>query len=135
LKQIKSDCVWRHLCQNKAKSLNDFKRIFRGSACRPEPPQTAPQDKMHGSVDIENKDNDYFLITEEDYVDFLASQGKGITIPQPLVEHLERQDDQLRFLFLGYGLQDWNFRVMLQKLRNKAKPAARKERRKRGVAR
>jgi hypothetical protein len=90
---------------------------------------------MHGSVDIENKDNDYFLITEEDYVDFLASQGKGITIPQPLVEHLERQDDQLRFLFLGYGLQDWNFRVMLQKLRNKAKPAARKERRKRGVAR
>ena len=35
--------------------------------------------KMHGSVDIENKKNDYFLITEEDYVDFLASQGKGMT--------------------------------------------------------
>jgi hypothetical protein len=77
---------------------------------------------MHGSVDIENKDNDYFLITEEDYVDFLASQGKGITIPQPLVEHLERQDDQLRFLFLGYGLQDWNFRVMLRSCATRPSP-------------
>lgn len=78
--------------------------------------------KMHGSVDIENKDNDYFLITEEDYVDFLATQSKGIAIPQSLVDHLT-QGDQLRFLFLGYGLQDWNFRVMLQRLRNKAQRA------------
>jgi hypothetical protein len=58
------------------------------------------------------KDYD-FVVTEEDHVKFLGS-GNVLPIPACIVEHLRKTS----FLFLGYGLQDWNFRVMLCKLRD-----------------
>jgi hypothetical protein len=67
--------------------------------------------KMHGSVDKANPDNDCYLITEEDYVDFLG-RDKGYYIP-PYVNALMQGKD---FLFLGYSLSDWNVRVILRKL-------------------
>jgi hypothetical protein len=67
--------------------------------------------KMHGSVDKANALNDHYLITEEDYVDFLGRASKGY-IP-PYVDALMLNKD---FLFLGYSLEDWHVRVILRKL-------------------
>lgn len=67
--------------------------------------------KMHGSLDRDDWHHDAFLITEEQYVDFLGRPKKG-QIPQML----ELMMQPSNFLFLGYGLKDWNVRVMLRKL-------------------
>jgi SIR2-like domain len=67
--------------------------------------------KMHGSVDRKNRTNDSYLITEDDYVDYLGrDQGKYIP---PYIESLMRGNS---ILFLGYSLEDWNVRVILRKL-------------------
>jgi hypothetical protein len=67
--------------------------------------------KLHGSLDHDDRDNDSFLITEEHYVDFLG-RPEGGQIP-PLLATAMRERS---FLFLGYGLKDWNIRVLLRKL-------------------
>jgi hypothetical protein len=67
--------------------------------------------KMHGSVDKVDARNDHYLITEEDYVDFLGRSG-GNYVPPYINGLMEGKD----FLFLGYSLEDWNVRVILRKL-------------------
>lgn len=67
--------------------------------------------KLHGSLDPEDRRNDSFLITEEHYVDFLGRSAGG-QIPPMLATAMKEQS----FLFLGYGLRDWNVRVLLRKL-------------------
>jgi hypothetical protein len=67
--------------------------------------------KMHGSVDKSDPRNDTYLITEQDYVDFLGRAG-GSYVP-PYINGLMKGKD---FLFLGYSLEDWNVRVVLRKL-------------------
>jgi hypothetical protein len=67
--------------------------------------------KMHGSVDKIDRQNDSYLITEEDYVDFLGRAGGGY-IPTYISSLMEARD----LLFLGYSLDDWNVRVILRKL-------------------
>jgi hypothetical protein len=67
--------------------------------------------KMHGSVNKIDPKRDCYLITEEDYVDFLG-RDKGHYVPL-YVEAMMRNKD---FLFLGYSLRDWNVRVILRKL-------------------
>jgi NAD-dependent SIR2 family protein deacetylase len=69
--------------------------------------------KMHGSIDPTRQDSDNFVITEEDYVDFLARMTGRVAIPAAFELIFRRS----RFLFLGYSLRDWNFRVMLRALR------------------
>jgi hypothetical protein len=71
--------------------------------------------KMHGSVDKADPDKDCYLITEEDYVDFLGRES-GYYVP-PYVGALMQGKD---FLFLGYSLADWNVRVILRKLLKRA---------------
>jgi hypothetical protein len=71
--------------------------------------------KMHGSVDRSDASNDSFLITEEDYVDFLGRAG-GSYIPTYVNALMQGKD----FLFLGYSLEDWNVRVILRKLLTRA---------------
>jgi SIR2-like domain len=69
--------------------------------------------KMHGSVDRHRKTPDSFVITEEDYVEFLARMTGQSAIPARFMLHFHTR----RFLFLGYGLRDWNLRVMLKNLK------------------
>lgn len=71
--------------------------------------------KLHGTVDKDDAKNDSFLITEQDYVDFL---GRAQTcVPTYLANRMSDSS----FLFLGYSLTDWNVRVMLRKLRRPGK--------------
>jgi hypothetical protein len=74
--------------------------------------QTTVIYKMHGTLshDLEGWDN--FVITEEDYVDFLSRMTKNAAIPAVLHEHFRSRN----FLFLGYSLSDWNLRVILKNL-------------------
>jgi hypothetical protein len=49
------------------------------------------------------------VITESDYLAFLATVGRGETLPRYIQMALAR----LPCLFIGYRLADWNFRVLL----------------------
>lgn len=68
--------------------------------------------KMHGSVDESDGGRDSFVITEEDYVDFLSRMIANQAIPAMFYTHCRTRS----FLFLGYGLRDWNLRVILKNL-------------------
>jgi hypothetical protein len=69
--------------------------------------------KMHGTVDRRHKRFDSYVITEDDYVDFLARMTNQTAVPALFMRHFRTR----HFLFLGYGLRDWNLRVVLRNLR------------------
>jgi hypothetical protein len=102
-----------------------YYRRFDGSVAVPEAPVEVvpnelviPKDgvpiiyKMHGSADLEVQDRGSYLITEDDYVQFLARMVANTAIPALFAEHFKTS----HLLFLGYGLQDWNLRVVLHKI-------------------
>lgn len=66
--------------------------------------------KMHGSVVRETAEWDSFVITEEDYVEFLSRMSTAV--PAIFYEYCHERS----FLFLGYSLRDWNLRVILRNL-------------------
>ena len=68
--------------------------------------------KMHGTLAPELR-WDNFVITEEDYVRFLAQLASEAAVPARFYDHFEGRN----FLFLGYSLRDWNLRVVLHSLR------------------
>jgi hypothetical protein len=96
---------------------------WKPGAKEPEPhaPKTLPLSlkdvsiiyKMHGSINRPHESYDSFVITEEDYIDFLARMTGGAAVPARLMLDFQTRP----FLFLGYGLADWNLRVMLRNLR------------------
>ena len=69
--------------------------------------------KMHGTVDRQLRKWDSYVITEEDYVDFLSRMTGQTAVPALFMRHFRTR----HFLFLGYGLRDWNLRVVLKNLR------------------
>ena len=69
--------------------------------------------KMHGSVQNAVGKWDSFVITEEDYIDFLSRMESAV--PSAFSAFFASRS----FLFLGYGLRDWNLRVLLKKIRKK----------------
>jgi hypothetical protein len=89
----------------------------------PEPVPTVPNEldidldrttviyKMHGTIDRDSR-WDNFVITEEDYVEFLARMTANTAVPAVLYQHFRERS----FLFLGYSLSDWNLRVILKNL-------------------
>jgi hypothetical protein len=68
--------------------------------------------KMHGTISS-NEQWDNFVITEEDYVEFLSRMTRSAAVPASFIEYFRSR----RFLFLGYSLRDWNLRVVLNSLR------------------
>lgn len=70
--------------------------------------------KIHGSVRPEAK-WDSFVITEEDYIQFLSRMSSAV--PAAFKRHFSARE----FLFLGYGLRDWNMRVLLKEVTTSSK--------------
>ena len=68
--------------------------------------------KMHGTIMPENNKWDSFVITEEDYVEFLSRMTTNTAIPSLFYPYFRERS----FLFLGYSLRDWNLRVILKNL-------------------
>lgn len=69
--------------------------------------------KMHGSVHPDSDEWDGFVITEEDYINFLSRMKSAV--PGAFRTYFKSRE----FLYLGYGLQDWNFRVLLREVSSK----------------
>lgn len=70
--------------------------------------------KMHGTL-AKHRRWDNFVITEDDYVQFLVQLTNAAAVPPSFYVHVEEGRD---FLFLGYSLRDWNTRVVLRSLRH-----------------
>ena len=68
--------------------------------------------KMHGGVDGLDAARDSFVIDEDDYTDFLVRVADKAAIPAIFAEAVSTRS----FLFLGYSLRDWNFRMILSKI-------------------
>ena len=68
--------------------------------------------KLHGAIDRLNPDDDSYVVTEDDYIDYLAIGDVGEQIPFSL---RQRMADS-HFLFLGYSMHDWNLRVILNRI-------------------
>jgi len=65
--------------------------------------------KLHGAIDRRQNELGQYVITEDDYVEFLT---RGSVIPPIFAEPFQTRP----FLFLGYGLYDWNLRVILNRI-------------------
>jgi hypothetical protein len=70
--------------------------------------------KVHGAVDRHERRsfNDSYVISEDHYIDFLASTRLETLVPKGLLVPLLNS----ALLFLGYRLKDWNLRVILHEL-------------------
>ncbi|HET7874869.1 MAG TPA: SIR2 family protein, partial [Methylomirabilota bacterium] len=68
--------------------------------------------KIHGAIDRANPERDSFVITEDHYIDYLTRTELSSLVPVQLAAHLRKS----HFLFLGYGLRDWNLRVILHRI-------------------
>jgi len=70
--------------------------------------------KIHGAIDRRQKQIGTYVITEDDYVEFLTRMTRKTVIPSIFAEPFQTRP----FLFLGYGLYDWNLRVILNHIQD-----------------
>jgi hypothetical protein len=68
--------------------------------------------KLHGAIDPDDGKRDSFVITEDNYIDYLSQGNISDAIPTVLKSRLEESS----FLFLGYSMRDWNLRVILNRI-------------------
>ena len=68
--------------------------------------------KIHGDVDRDDGERDTFVITEDNYIDYLAGESVRGLIPAYLMRRIRESD----MLFLGYSMRDWNLRVILRQI-------------------
>ena len=96
---------------------------WRAGASAPEKPvapnkllidlsQTTVVYKMHGTMHRADAQWDSYVVTEDDYVEFLSRMAGQSAVPSQFIRHFRSR----HFLFLGYGLRDWNLRVLLRSL-------------------
>jgi SIR2-like domain len=65
--------------------------------------------KIHGDFDAGDAAADNYVITEDHYIDYLAHGNLSKLIPAYLMARMRNS----HFVFLGYGMRDWNLRVIL----------------------
>ena len=69
--------------------------------------------KLHGAVDpLPEREWESFVITEDDYIDYLGHSELSAVVPVALAAKLRRS----HFLFLGYEMADWNLRLILNRI-------------------
>jgi DNA-binding SARP family transcriptional activator len=70
--------------------------------------------KLHGQVGRSADDREWesFVVTEDDYIEYLAQSEVASVLPVALGAKLRRS----HFLFLGYTMADWNLRLLLHRL-------------------
>jgi DNA-binding SARP family transcriptional activator len=69
--------------------------------------------KLHGGIEHEPaRDRESFVVTEDDYIGYLARGDVGSAIPVALAAKLRRS----HFLFLGYGMREWSLRLVLDRV-------------------
>ncbi len=68
--------------------------------------------KIHGAVHRDEPKEDSFVITEDNYIDYLGRADPWQQLPIDLRAEIRLKS----LLFLGYGLRDWNLRVLLSRI-------------------
>src|SRR6185312_8536052 len=69
--------------------------------------------KLHGQVDRSTeREWESFVVTEDDYIDYLAQADVASVVPVGLAAKLRRS----HFLFLGYGMREWSLRLVLDRM-------------------
>ncbi len=68
--------------------------------------------KIHGTVDRDNRHDDSYVITEDHYIKYLTRTNPSELFPVNVLTKLVNSN----FLFLGYGMRDWNLRVILHRI-------------------
>jgi DNA-binding SARP family transcriptional activator len=69
--------------------------------------------KLHGAVDpYPEREWESFVITEDDYIDYLGRSDVASSVPVALAARLRRS----HFLFIGYEMVDWNLRLVMQRV-------------------
>jgi hypothetical protein len=68
--------------------------------------------KIRGTVNRNKRDSDSFVITEDDYIDYLSDDDIVQLIPADIAERLR----QTHFLFLGCSVKDWSLRLVMNRL-------------------
>lgn len=76
--------------------------------------------KIHGNIDRltirksneEPLEYDSYVITEDHYIDYLTSGNSLEILPASILSIIKNSS----FLFLGYSLRDWNWRVILRRI-------------------
>jgi hypothetical protein len=68
--------------------------------------------KIHGTIDRDDEREDSYVITEDHYIEYLTRTNPSELIPIKVLDKLVNS----HFLFLGYGLRDWNLRVILHRI-------------------
>lgn len=98
---------------------------FTGGAVQTENLQSLPKYdpivyKIHGSFDDEESSSDTnvarrsdIILTEEDYIKFLTAINKPVSGIPP---YIKSKFVGSRLLFLGYSLEDWDFRTLYKGL-------------------
>lgn len=68
--------------------------------------------KICGQVDPSDAGADSFVVTEDDFIDYLLRADVAAAVPVGLVATLRRS----HFLFLGYTVRDWQNRLVLGRM-------------------
>jgi hypothetical protein len=68
--------------------------------------------KLHGAINRRDKNLDSFVITENNYIDYLSRGDIAGRLPVTVREAMT----ECHFLFLGYSMRDWNLRVILNRM-------------------
>jgi DNA-binding SARP family transcriptional activator len=68
--------------------------------------------KIRGQVDPRTDGVDSFVVTEDDYIDYLLRADVASAVPVGLAATLRRS----HFLFLGYTVRDWHLRLVLGRM-------------------
>jgi len=68
--------------------------------------------KIHGGAAAAGSDTDSYVVSEDDYIDYLAHTPLSALLPVGVSARLSHS----HFLFLGYDPDDWSLRVFLRRL-------------------
>ncbi len=106
--------------------ITDQEKVLWWERGKPEPQEVLADDllieldqvsviyKMHGAIDRRKGRVGHYVITEDDYIEFLTRMTRRSVIPAIFAEPFQTRP----FLFLGYGLYDWNLRVILNRIQD-----------------
>jgi SIR2-like protein len=96
----------REICRWNTLTRNELSRFDNGY----EPTVANPVVfHLHGHTELPSS----IVLTEDDYFDFLVNVSRE---PDLIPRRIQKALTETSVLFIGYGLADWNFRVLMQGL-------------------
>jgi SIR2-like domain len=99
----------RELCRWNEPLRRSFASIFESADGFTATPESPVVFHLHGH----NENSDSLVLTEDDYLDFMVHISQDTEL---LPLRIQQALAESSLLFIGYGLADWDFRVLFQEL-------------------